>query len=155
MTKKQPSNIKIITKNKKAFFQYHIDEKFEAGISLIGSEVKSLREGRANLVDSYGLIKAGELFLLHAHIAQYQPAGQFNHEPRRTRKLLVHRKELQKIEWKLKQKGLTLIPTMLYFKKGKAKVEIALAHGKKKYDKREAIKKRETKRALGKAMRRR
>jgi len=152
--KKPPSGIKIIAKNKKAFFEYHIDEKFEAGIVLVGSEVKSLRDGRASLSDAYAIIKEGEIFLLHAHIAQYPPSTIYNHEPKRTRKLLMHSNEIAKLNGKLNQKGLTLIPTMLYFKQGRAKVELALAHGKKKYDKREAIKKRETKRTLGRALRR-
>jgi SsrA-binding protein len=138
--KKETSGIKIIAKNKKAFFEYHLEDKLEAGISLTGSEVKSLRDGQASLADAYGLIKGGEAFLLHAHIAQYPPSSIFNHEPRRQRKLLLHKKEILKLESKLSQKGLTLVPTMMYFKSGRVKLELALAKGKKQYDKREAIK---------------
>lgn len=152
--KKSPSDIKVIAKNKKAFFEYHLEEKFEAGIVLSGSEVKSLRDGRASLSDSYAIIKDGEVFLLHAHIAHYPPASGLNHEPKRTRKLLMHAKEIAKLCGKLNQKGLTLIPTMIYFKRGRAKVELALAKGKRKYDKREAIKKRESERETSRALRR-
>ncbi|MBT3182486.1 MAG: SsrA-binding protein SmpB [Deltaproteobacteria bacterium] len=144
MNKKEKTGIKIIAKNKKAFFQYHIDEKFEAGVVLRGSEVKSLRDGKGSLADAYAIIKSGEIYLIHAHIAQYAPATYLNHEPRRERKLLLHAKEIGKLEGRLKQSGLTLIPTMLYFKRGKVKVELALASGKKQFDKRDAIKKRET-----------
>jgi len=151
--KKPQDGIKIITKNKKARFEYAIEETFEAGISLVGSEVKSLRAGKANLVDSYALIRNGELFLLHAHIATYPPSGIFNHDPRRNRKLLMHKREIARLIGKLKQRGLTIVPLMIYFKKGRAKVELALAHGKKKYDKRDTIKKREAGRAISRAMR--
>ncbi len=151
---KDNSGIKIIAKNKKAFFQYEIIEKIEAGMVLTGSEVKSLRDGHGSLVDSYAVIKSGEVFLHHAHIAQYPPATYTNHEPRRTRKLLLHAREIGKLEGKLKQKGLTLVPTMMYFKKGKAKVELALGKGKQKFDKRESIKRRETNRAISRAMKR-
>jgi len=152
--KKQPEGIKIISKNKKAFFDYHIEEKFEAGVVLQGSEVKSLREGSGNLSDSYAIIKGGEVFLLNSHISQYAPAAYMNHDPKRSRKLLMHKKQILKMENTLKQGGATLIPLMLYFKKGKAKVELGLARGKKKYDKRAAIKKRESDRETSKAMRR-
>jgi SsrA-binding protein len=151
---KNDEGIKIITKNKKAYFEYIIEEKFEAGISLTGSEVKSLRDGKGNLADSYVLIKGGEAFLLHAHIAQYPPAANLNHEPRRARRLLLHAREIKKLDSKLTQKGLTIIPTMMYFKAGRAKVELAIAKGKKKYDKREAMKRRETARNIERAFRR-
>ncbi len=152
MKKNDKTGIKIIAKNKKAFFQYHIDEKIEAGIVLRGSEVKSLRDGRASLADSYAIMKEGEVFLLHTHIAQYPPATHLNHEPMRQRKLLLHAKQIAKLNISLRQKGLTLIPTMIYFKRGRAKVELALAHGKRQYDKRASIKKRETKRDLARAL---
>lgn len=152
--KKEPAGIKIIARNKKAFFDYHIEEKFEAGLVLTGSEVKSLRDGRGNLSDSYAIMKKGEMFLLHAHIAPYPPAAGMNHEPKRTRKLLLHRSQLMKLEGRLKQGGVTVVPLTLYFKKGRAKVEIGLAVGKKKYDKRAAIKKQEAGREAAKAMRR-
>lgn len=151
---KAPGGIKIVTKNRKAFHDYHLEDRFEAGIVLVGSEVKSLRDGRANLSDAYALIKEGELFLVGAHIAPYQPAGQMQHEPKRTRKLLMHRRELDKLAWKLREKGLTIVPTMLYFKGGRAKAEVALARGKRQYDKRAAIKKRESDREVSRAMRR-
>ncbi len=153
--KKEPSDIKVIAKNKKAFFDYHIDEKFEAGIVLIGSEVKSLRDGQASLADSYAFVKNGEMFLLHAHIAPYAPASIFNHEPRRPRKLLLHKEEIGKLIGKLREKGYTLVPLMLYFRRGRAKVELGLARGKRKYDKRAAIKERETKREVASALRKR
>ena len=152
--KKPPSDIKIIAKNKKAFHEYHLEERFEAGMVLVGSEVKSLRDGRASLSDSYAIISGGEALLLNTHIAQYQPASILNHEPKRTRKLLLKSSEIFKLDGKLNQRGLTLVPTMIYFKKGKAKVELALAKGKRKYDKREAIKKRESERSLERALRR-
>jgi SsrA-binding protein len=154
MKKKDDTGIKIIAKNKKAFFEYFIEEKVEAGIALIGSEVKSLRENQASLSDAYVIIKGGEAFLLHAHIAQYPPSGMFNHEPKRPRKLLLHKKQIRKLDQALAQKGLTIVPTMLYFKKGRAKAEIALAKGKKKYDKRESIKKRESDRNISRSFRR-
>lgn len=152
--KKAPEGIKIISKNKKAFFDYHVEEKFEAGIALTGSEVKSLRDGRGNLSDAYAIIKNGEVFLLHAHIAPYPPAAGTNHEPKRTRKLLLHKKEINKIDGHRKSGGGTLIPLCLYFKKGKVKVELGLAVGKKKYDKRAAMKKAETQREVSKALKR-
>lgn len=152
--KQKTPNIKIIAKNKKAFFEYLIEEKIEAGLVLTGSEVKSLRDGRANLVDSYAMIKEGEVFLIHAHIAPYPPAAYLNHEPRRTRKLLLQREQISKLERKLNEKGLTLVPTMLYFKSGRAKIELGLARGKKTFDKRAAIEKRESDRHIERAMKR-
>ncbi|MFH1830374.1 MAG: SsrA-binding protein SmpB [Pseudomonadota bacterium] len=154
MKKKIPTDIKIIAKNKKAFFDYHIEDKFEAGLVLEGSEVKSLRDGKASLSDSFAIIKNAEVWLLHAHIAQYAPASYANHEPKRARKLLMHKAQIIKLTTKLKERGYTLVPTMIYFKKGRAKVELGVAHGKRKYDKRAAIKARESKRELSKAMKR-
>ncbi len=154
MKKAKQSNIKIISKNRKAFHDFTVEEKIEAGMVLQGSEVKSLRDGKANLVDSYAMIKGGEVWLLHAHIAPYGPASYANHEPRRPRKLLLNRREIVKLSVKLKERGYTLVPTMLYFKGGRAKVELGLAHGKKKYDKRASIKERETKRELSRTLRR-
>lgn len=151
--KKSEEGIKLIAQNKKARFEYHIDSTLEAGMVLRGSEVKSLRDGRASLSDSYAIIKGNECFLIGVHIAPYPPATYLNHEPKRTRKLLLHAREIEKLLGKLKQRGFTLIPTKLYFKKGKAKVELGLCQGKKKYDKRESIKKREIKRELGRAIR--
>jgi SsrA-binding protein len=153
MKKREPADIKIVAKNKKALHEYHIEEKVEAGIQLQGSEVKSLRDGRGALSDSYAIIKEGELWLIGAHIAQYPPASLLNHEPKRTRKLLLHRREITKLWTKLRQKGYTLVPLALYFRRGRAKVELGLARGKRKYDKRVAIRERETKRELSRAVR--
>jgi SsrA-binding protein len=123
--------------NRSASHNYFLLEKFEAGIALRGTEVKSVRAGRANLKDAYGLVKDGELWLINAHIGPYEHGNIFNHEPLRTRKLLVHRNELNKLIGKTQQKGLTLIPTRLYFRNGRVKVELALARGKQHWDKRE------------------
>ena len=123
--------------NRAASHNYFLMEKFEAGISLRGTEVKSIRGGRANLKDAYGLVKDNELWLINAHIGEYDHGNIFNHEPLRTRKLLVHRTELNKLIGKTQQKGLTLIPTRLYFRNGRVKVEMALAKGKQTWDKRE------------------
>src|SRR5438270_165440 len=123
--------------NRIASHNYFLLEKFEAGIALRGTEVKSVRNGRAQLKDAYGLVKDGELWLINAHIGPYEHGNIFNHEPLRTRKLLVHRTELNKLIGKTQQKGLTLIPTRLYFKNGRVKVEMALAKGKQNWDKRE------------------
>src|SRR6516165_6691222 len=123
--------------NRAASHNYFLLEKFEAGIALRGTEVKSIRGGRANLKDAYGLVKEGELWLINAHIGEYDHGNIFNHEPLRTRKLLVHRSELNKLIGKTQQKGLTLIPTRMYFRNGRVKVELALAKGKQTWDKRE------------------
>jgi len=146
------TNFKIIAQNKKAGFQYHIDETIEAGLVLIGSEIKSLRESKASLSDSYAMIKSGEAFLMNMHISPLAHASVMNHEPKRTRKLLLHKQQIRKLTGKLKEKGYTLIPIKLYFKKGRAKVELGLCKGKKLFDKRETIKKRETKRAMNRAL---
>jgi SsrA-binding protein len=143
---------KIIATNRKAHFHYEILEKFEAGMILVGTEVKSLREGKANLSDSYAIIQNNEAYLLNCHISPYPNAGPFNHEPLRTRKLLLHRNEINKLIGKTQEKGLTLIPLRLYFKKGKAKMEIGLGKGKKLFDKRETIKRREQDREMAKAL---
>jgi SsrA-binding protein len=125
------------TVNRSAAHNYFLIEKFEAGVVLTGTEVKSVRAGRANLKDAYGIIKEGELWLLNCHIGHYEHGNIFNHEPMRTRKLLVHKDELRKLVGKTQQKGLTLIPTRLYFKNARVKVELALARGKQLWDKRE------------------
>lgn len=144
--------IKIIAKNRKAFHDYHIEETYEAGISLVGTEVKSLREGKANLKESYVIIRNNEAFLFNCHISPYSHGNLQNHEPLRTRKLLLHRKEIDKIWGNISQKGLTLIPLKLYFKGGRAKLEIGLAKGKKQYEKRESIKEREANREIERYM---
>ena len=125
------------SQNRSASHNYFLIEKFEAGVALRGTEVKSVRGGRANLKDAYGLVKDGELWLINAHIGPYEHGNIFNHEPLRTRKLLVHKNELSKLIGKTQQKGLTLIPTRLYFKNGRVKVEMAVARGKQNWDKRE------------------
>jgi SsrA-binding protein len=133
---------KLICQNKKARHNYSIEDTYQAGIALVGTEVKSLREGRANLGDSYGKIKDGEVFLVDAHISPYSYANRFNHDPLRTRKLLLHKKEIRRLIGKVQEKGFTLIPLRLYFSNGKAKVELGLAKGKKLFDKRETLKRK-------------
>lgn len=149
-------SIDIVTQNRKAYHDYFIEETFEAGIMLTGTEVKSLRAGKANLKDGYARIIGEEAFLLNAHISPYSKADGFQqHEPDRTRKLLLHKKEIRRLLGKTREKGYTLIPTKIYFKDGKAKVELGLAKGKTFYDKRESIKKRDVKREMEKALGRR
>ncbi len=145
--------VKIIALNRRARHDYDIQESFEAGLALVGSEVKSLRAGRADLKDAYGLIDRGEAWLIGLHISPYQFARLGGHEPERTRKLLMHRGEIERVRGKLDQKGLALIPLRLYFKEGKAKVEMALAKGQAKYDKRETLKRRQAEREMQRAMR--
>ncbi len=137
---------RVIITNRKARHEYHIDEVYEAGIALKGTEVKSLRLGSANLQDSYAFVRAGEVFLEGMHISPYEFGNQFNHEPKRERKLLLNKREIRKLIGKTKEKGFTLVPLSVYFKNGKAKIELALARGKKSYDKRKAIAERDMKR---------
>lgn len=144
--------MKIITQNRKAFHDYSIEETIEAGILLQGTEVKSLRDGKANLKDSYVIVKDGEVFLLNCHISPYSHGNIMNHDPLRTRKLLLHKKEITKLQGKAAQKGYSLIPLKLYFKNSHVKVEVGLARGKKQYEKRETIKKREADREIERAM---
>jgi len=144
--------VKVISQNRKAYHDYHIEETVESGIALLGTEVKSLREGRANLKDSYVILKSGEAFLLNCHISPYSHGNIMNHEPLRTRKLLMHRKEIDRLRGKVEGKGFTLIPLKLYFKDSFVKVEIGLARGKKLFEKRDTIKEREAKREIEKAM---
>ncbi len=145
-------SIKIISQNKKAYADFFIDETIEAGIVLTGTEVKSLRDGKANLKDSYVIIKDNEAWLLNCHISPYSHGNIFNHDPLRTRKLLLHRKEIERLKGKIQQQGYTLIPLKLYFKGPYVKVEIALARGRKKYEKRDIIKKREAQREIERAL---
>jgi SsrA-binding protein len=133
---------KLICQNKKAWHNYFIEDKYQAGIVLVGTEVKSLREGRANLGDSYATIKSGEVFLVDTHISPYSFGNRLNHDPLRTRKLLLHKKEIRRLIGKVQEKGFTLIPLRLYFSDGKAKVELGLAKGKKLFDKRETLKRK-------------
>ncbi|MGQ9854086.1 MAG: SsrA-binding protein SmpB, partial [Candidatus Oleimicrobiaceae bacterium] len=137
---------KLIATNRKARHDYIILETLEAGMALQGTEVKSLRAGRANLKDSYAAIKDGEVWLFHVHISPYDHGSVFNHDPLRPRKLLLHRQEIRRLTTKLQERGLTLVPLRMYFKKGKAKVELALARGKRQYDRREDITRRDTER---------
>ena len=139
--------------NRAAAHNYFLLEKYETGIVLTGTEVKSVRAGRANLKDAYGLVKDGELWLLNAHIGPYEHGNIFNHEPLRTRKLLVHKNEIRKLIGKTQQKGLTLIPTRMYFKSGRVKVELALAKGKQLWDKRETERRRTAAREAREAIR--
>ena len=142
------SGRKLIAQNKKARHDYHLDDFFEAGLVLTGTEVKSLRAGRASLVDAYAHVKDGEVWLEGAHIPEYDQGSWTNHEPRRSRKLLLHRHEITRLIGKTKESGLTLVPVSLYFKDGKAKVEIALARGKKAYDKRQTLAARDAAREI-------
>ena len=146
--------LKLIARNRKAYFEYTIDDLFEAGLVLQGSEVKSLRLGKANIQDAYARFRDGEIFLLNAHISPY-PHALENHEPTRPRKVLLRSRELKRLMGKLQEKGYTLIPLKLYFKDQYAKVELGLAKGKKKFDKRESIREREEKRDLERARKRR
>ena len=139
---------KLICQNRKAFHNYFIEETYQAGVSLLGSEVKSLREGKVSLGDSYGDIKRSEVFLVDAHISPYPQANRLNHDPLRTRKLLLHKKEIKRLIGKVEQRGYTLIPVKLYFVDGKVKVDLALAKGKKLFDKRETLKKKTMEREM-------
>ncbi len=143
MKKKTNTGLKIISNNRKASFNYFFKEFFEAGIVLRGSEVKSLRDGKANISESYAYDNHGEMFLVNSHIPSYKESSYNNHDPKRNRKLLLNKKEINKLVGRINREGYTLIPTKLYFKKGKAKVEIAVAKGKKQYDKRHTKKKRD------------
>jgi len=146
---------KVVAQNKKARHDYHIDDTWEAGLVLMGTEVKSLRQGRASLTDGFGEVDDGEVWLLGVHIPEYTQGTWTNHAARRRRKLLLNRSEIDKIERKISDKGYTLVPLSLYFKDGRAKVEIALARGKKSYDKRHAIAERQANREKEQALGRR
>jgi len=144
-----------VAENRRARFDYHLGEHYEAGMALTGSEVKSLRQGKAQLQEAYAILKDGEAFLLGAHIAPYERAGMFNHDPTRTRKLLLHKRELRDLQVAVGRQGMTLVPIRLYFNRfGLAKLEIALGQGKKAYDKRRAIAERDAERSIQRAMKR-
>ena len=143
MKKKTNSGLKIICLNRKASFNYFFEDIYEAGIILKGSEIKSVRNGKVNISDSYAVERDGELFLINSHISSYKQASILNHNPIDERKLLFKKKEINKLIGKMQRDGFTLIPTRMYFKKGKAKIEIAVAKGKKQYDKRQAIKRKD------------
>ncbi|MFH1356686.1 MAG: SsrA-binding protein SmpB [bacterium] len=150
----EASGIKIICKNSKARFNYQLQDNFEAGVVLTGSEVKSLRLGKANLSDAYGDIRNGEVFLIQANIQPYEKGGYANHEPKRARKLLVHKQELKWLTGKTQVKGMALVPLKMYFKNGKVKVEMALGAGKKSPDKRQALKERDLDREMNRDLKR-
>jgi SsrA-binding protein len=152
MSSKNKENIKIICQNKKALFEYELGYRYEAGLVLVGTEVKSLRLGKANLVDSYAKLEKGEAWLIGAHITPYLNAHYGNHEPERKRKLLLKRQELKKLIGKVQEKGQSLIPLKLYFKGGLVKAELVLARGKKIHDKRQALKEADSKRELSRMM---
>ena len=143
MKSKTNVGVKIICLNRKASFNYFFEDTYEAGIVLKGSEIKSVRSGKANIADAYAIEKDGDIFLINSHISLYKQASYSNHNPMDERKLLLNRKEINKLIGKIQREGFTLIPTKMYFKKGKAKIEIAVAKGKKQYDKRQAIKRKD------------
>lgn len=145
--------IKVVTENRKARHDYFIEETYEAGIALTGTEVKSLRGGKANLKDSYAQVEGGEMFLFNMHISPYEQGNRYNVDPTRARKLLLHKSEINRLFGKVKQQGLTLVPLKVYFVRGRAKVELALAKGKKLYDKRDALAAKDAQREVERSMR--
>ncbi len=151
----KPSGEKSVATNKKAYHDYFILDKYEAGVVLLGTEVKAIREGRLNLKDSYALVQRGEMFLLNCHISPYSHGNRENHDPTRTRKLLLHEKEIRKLIGKTQEKGLTLVPLRVYLKRGKVKVELGVARGKKMFDKRETERRKEADREASAAMKHR
>ena len=153
MSQKTNFGLKIISNNRKAKFNYFFSEFFEAGLVLMSSEVKSLREGKANISESYAYDHNGEIYLINSHIPTYKESSYNNHDPRRNRKLLLNKKEINKLIGRINREGFTLVPTKIYFKKGKAKVEIAVAKGKREYDKRQVKKKRDWNREKAKFFR--
>src|SRR5580698_1923180 len=154
MAAKSERKLKVVADNRRARFNYEIGEVFEAGIALTGTEVKSLRQGRATIAESYADSRHGEIWLLNANIPEYLQGGRFNHAPKRARKLLMHRRQINKLAGAVEREGMTLVPLKLYFnEKGRAKVEVALARGKKLYDKRETEKKRSWEREKGRLLR--
>ena len=153
MNPKTKSGLKIISNNRKARYNYFFEEFFEAGIALKGSEVKSLRDGKANIAESYAIDEKGEFFLVNSHIPSYKESSYNNHDPKRNRKLLFNKREINTLIGRINREGFTLVPTKLYFKKGKAKIEIAVAKGKKQYDKRLVKKKRDWNREKAKYFR--
>ena len=147
--------VKVVATNRKARHEYHFDDTYEAGLVLMGTEIKSIRAGQVSIQEGFVLFEGGEAWLANVHIAQYDPASQQNHDPRRQRKLLLHRRQIDRLESRAREKGYTVIPTKLYLKDGRAKVEIALARGKKLYDKRQAIAERDSKRQMDRALKER
>lgn len=155
MPRAEDEDRKIIARNKRARHDYHILDSWEAGIALTGTEIKSLRAGKVNITDAYAIVSGGEVFLVNAHISPYEQGNQFNHDPTRTRKLLLHSREIRKLIGGVERQGLTLIPLDMHFSRGRAKVTLALAKGKKLHDKRFDQKKREDEREMARAARRR
>jgi SsrA-binding protein len=147
--------VKVIATNRKARYEYRFHDTVEAGLVLVGSEIKSIRAGRVSLREGFVLFEGGEAWLVNVHIAQYDPASVQNHEPKRRRKLLLHRREIDRLQRRVQEKGFTVVPTRLYLKGGRAKVEIALARGKKQYDKRQVIAERDSKRQVERALKER
>ncbi len=145
-------HLQVLATNRKAYHDYHIEETFEAGIAFTGTEIKSVRAGSVNLRDSYAQVRDGELWLINVHIAPYEPASRQNVDPYRDRKLLMHRREILRLFGRVQEKGFTLIPLRMYLKKNRAKVEIGLARGKRQYDKREAISRRDAAREMARAL---
>ncbi|HEX4590548.1 MAG TPA: SsrA-binding protein SmpB [Gemmataceae bacterium] len=150
--KKSEDEIRVVTRNRRAFHEYEILETIECGIALVGTEVKSLRDGQANLEDAYAKLDAGEVWLVGSEIPEYAMGNRLNHKPKRPRKLLLHRNEIEKFAGKASQRGFTLVPLRLYFKQGRAKVEIAVAKGKQAHDKRQALKKSDADREMRRAV---
>ncbi len=147
--------IKVVATNRKAYHEYSIQDTVEAGLVLVGSEIKSIRAGRVSLQEGFVLFENGEAWLVNVHIAPYDPASRQNHEPKRKRKLLLHRREIERLQGRVQEKGYTLVPTRLYLKDGRAKVELGLGRGKKLYDKRETIAKQDSKRQIERALKER
>ena len=145
--------IKTVATNRKANFEYFLFERYEAGLALKGTEIKSIRAGQISLAEAYVLIEKGQAWLIDAHIAPYNPGSRYNHDPRRPRRLLLHKKELRKMAGEVNQRGVTVVPTRVYIKEGRAKIEIALARGKKLYDKRDAIARRDAEREQARSFR--
>ena len=152
---KKEDGAKIVARNKKAKFEYFLEDSFEAGIVLQGSEIKSIRAGQVSLRESYIQVDGDEAWMIDCHIAPYNQANRYNHDPKRPRKLLLHKREIARLYDKIRQRGYTVIPTRMYLRRGLAKVEIALARGKKQHDKRQAIAKRDAEREMRRAVRRR
>jgi len=151
---RSPDNFHVVAQNRRARFNYHLEETFEAGIALTGSEVKSLRSGKATIAESYADARRGEIWLVNATIPEYVQAGRFNHPPKRLRRLLLHRRQINKLIGAVEREGMTLVPLRLYFnERGRAKIELALARGKKLHDKRETEKKRSWERERGRLLR--
>ncbi|MBC8445891.1 MAG: SsrA-binding protein SmpB [Chloroflexi bacterium] len=149
------SGFKVVATNRKAAHDFNLEDRYEAGLVLKGTEIKSVRAGRVNLSDGYAQPQDGELWLFNVHIAPYDPSGRYSHEPRRPRKLLLHRREINRLISRVQERGYTIVPLRLYLKDGRAKVEIALARGKRKYDKRQAIAKQDAQREIERALKER